>query len=108
MIEETFGKTSDDKSTYKWIKKQISNLKNHRYSTLMKLANNMYEKGISGLDLIKYIENDRSLDETEKYKCLVFIHKVKREFRNEKLLIIFILNIILIRSNDSLENMHFI
>tara|TARA_B100000282_G_C31709597_1_gene480433 strand:+ start:676 stop:1488 length:813 start_codon:yes stop_codon:yes gene_type:complete len=108
MIEDTFGKTSDDKSTYNWIKKQISNLKNHRYSTLMKLANNMYEKGISGLDLIKYIENDRSLDETEKYKCLVFIHKVKREFRNEKLLIIFILNIILIRSNDSLENMHFI
>ena len=108
IIEETFGKTKDEKTTYTWIKKQISNLKNHKYITLMKLANNMYEKGISGLDLIKYIENDKSLDETEKYKCLVFIHKIKKEFRNEKLLIIFILNILLIRSNHSLENMHFI
>ena len=108
IINKTFGVTSEDRCIYNWIKKQISNLKNHKYSTLMKLANNMYEKGISGLDLINYIESDRSLDETEKYKCLVFIHKVKREFRNEKLLIIFILNILLIRSNHSLENMHFI
>ena len=49
----------------------------------MKLANNMYEKGISGLDLINYIENDKSLDESEKYKCLVFIHKVGERARNE-------------------------
>ena len=108
IINETFGITTEEKCIYNWIKKQINNLKNHKYSTLMKLANNMYEKGISGLDLINYIEMDKSLDETVKYKCLVFIHKVKKEFRNEKLFMIFILNILLIRSNHSLENMHFI
>lgn len=107
IISETFGVSNENKSIYNWIKKQISSLKNHKYTTLMKLANNMYEKGISGLDLIDYIENDKTLDDTNKYKALIFIHKVKKEFRNERLLIIFILNILLIRSNQSLENMHF-
>ena len=107
IIAETFGSSNEDKCIYNWIRKQIGNLKNHKYTTLMKLANNMYEKGISGLDLINYIEMDKSLDETDKYKALIFIHKVKKEFRNEKLLMIFILNILLIRSNQSLENMHF-
>lgn len=71
-----------------------------------KIAENLYEKGYSAIDLVEYIK-DLKINEEKKYEYLVFIQKIKKEFRDEKLLMLVILNFLLIRSDDNLENISF-
>jgi DNA polymerase III delta prime subunit len=70
-------------------------------------VNNLYDKGFSSLDLIKYIKKNKNFNELEKFEYLVYIEKIKKEFRNEKLLMITILNFIVFRNNLDLENVSF-
>ena len=73
---------------------------------IWELAEKLYEKGYSGLDLVEYIK-DLKIEEEKKYEYLVFIQKIKKEFRDEKLLMLSILNFLLIRSDYHLENISF-
>lgn len=77
------------------------------YSKLIVMANKLYEKGYSGLDLMDYIENDNKIAEMKKYQLLIVFRKIKKEFRNEKMFILFILNFMVFRSNHDLENISF-
>jgi hypothetical protein len=70
------------------------------------ISEKIYEKGYSELDLIEYIKENIKNDE-KKYEYLVFIQRIKKEFREEKLLIMIILNFILIRKDYSLENISY-
>jgi hypothetical protein len=69
------------------------------------LAEKIYEKGYNALDLMEYIK-DLKINDEKKYEYLVFIQKIKKEFRNEKLLIVTILHF-LIRPEYNLENISF-
>lgn len=73
---------------------------------IINISDTLYEKGYNTLDIIEYIKN-LDIDDLKKYEYLVFIQKIKREFRNEKLLMGFVLNFILIRSDYNLENISF-
>ena len=73
---------------------------------LMDFSKNLYEKGYSALDIMNYVESS-NLDVLKKYRMLLSFNKVKKEFRNEKLLMVFILNFIFIRSDFDLENISF-
>ena len=77
------------------------------YEPLMDLANKLYEKGYSGLDLMSYINHSREIDDLKKYQMLLVFNKIKKDFRNEKIFILFILNFLLLRSNYDLENISF-
>ena len=70
------------------------------------ISENLYEKGYSGLDLIEYIK-DMDISEMKRYEYLVFIQKIKKEFREEKLLMNCILYFLLKRSDYTLENISF-
>ena len=67
------------------------------------LTEQFYDKGITGLDLMNYIMVVHK-DSVEKYRLLLIIQKVKRELKGEKLIIIFILNLLFFRSGSDLEN----
>jgi hypothetical protein len=91
----------------------------------VKVVNKLYQKGYSGLDLMHYIESmttaidatiDSNIDSNSeantsfllrKYELLIHFHKVKAEFRNEKIFMTFILSYFFIRSNAALENISF-
>ena len=77
------------------------------YDKIMEIANKLYEKGYSGLDLMKYIEQNKFINEIKKYQLLLVFNKIKKEFRNEKLFMFFILNF-MFRSDYDLENISFI
>ncbi len=85
-----------------YLKKFLNNVTDT--STLFALTRKFYDKGVTGLDLINYITTTHK-DDLHKYRLLIIIQKVKREIRNEKLLILFILNLIFFRSNEDLENL---
>ena len=81
-----------------------------RQNKLTELSVKLYEKGYSALDIMGLLENHLFLPELnldKRYELLVVFNKIKKEFRNEKLLIMFILNFIFISSNISLENISF-
>ena len=69
---------------------------------------NMYRQLGDGffthLDIMNYISNSKKIDGLEKYKLLIFFDKARIEFRNEKLLIFYILTIVLLRIKCDLEN----
>jgi len=68
----------------------------------------IYEKGYSALDLIKIIENDLIYsNEDRKYEILITFEKIRKEFRNEKMLIFFIINFVWLDSQFNLENVTF-
>jgi len=104
-IEKTFGSQTDKKKTV-WLKKTLNSGKPEDYTSLLDLINKLYEKGYSGLDLINYIELNSDEDE-KKYKLLLNFQKFKKEFRNEKLFMTFILNFYFFRSDLDLENISF-
>jgi DNA polymerase III delta prime subunit len=73
---------------------------------IIDISEKLYEKGYSTLDLVEYIK-EMEIEEIKKYEYLVFIQKIKKEFREEKLLLTCVLNFILKRSDYNLENISF-
>ena len=105
--DKTYGKEKDTKRAITWLKKNIPKIDTSNYANIMEFADKMYEKCYSGLDLLAYIEHSSNIELDKRYKLLIMFHKVKKDFRNEKLFITFILNYLLIRSDDPLENVSF-
>jgi hypothetical protein len=96
-----------------WLKKELIKSVNKKITVedLMTLCVKIYEKAYSGLDIMNLLENTKFLESlitTEKrYELLICFNRVRKEFRNEKLLILFILNFIFLSSELSLENISF-
>ncbi len=88
------------------LKKELKMDKKYSLNELMELCSKLYEKGYNSLDIIKYIEST-SLDENKIFEFMIIFNKIRKEFRNEKLLILFILHFFLFRSDIILENISF-
>jgi hypothetical protein len=79
-------------------------------SKLIEECIKLYEKGYSGLDIISLLENTNnfaSITLEKRYEILFAFNKVRKEFRNEKLLMMFILNFAFLDNVYSLENISF-
>lgn len=83
------------------IKKILVNLTDNS-ENIYQISEKLYNKGISGLDLIEYINTSFKNDEY-KIKLLTVISKVKNELHNELTTIMFIINLIY---NSTLEDLH--
>ena len=107
-IQKTYDFSKEQKTKIVWLKNKIlSKSKHASLNDYFLLSTKLYEKGYSALDLLKVIEN-LEINETKKYKILLIITKVKREFRNEKLLIMYILYLLYSDEVLSDENISFI
>jgi DNA polymerase III delta prime subunit len=75
---------------------------------LFTISNNIYEKGISGLDIIEYIDNSNEEinDGLTKYILLIHYENARREIRDEVLLICHILTLYKMRHIVTLENIY--
>ena len=96
-----------------WLKKELTKyyLKKIGLDELMGLCTKLYEKSYSALDIINLLENQKFLENKmtieKRYEMLLCFHKVRKEFRNEKLLMLFILNFVFTNTELSLENISF-
>ena len=105
-LDNCFGMEQVEHKRSAVLKKALEKDANLGYSGMLALSTKLYEKGYSGLDIMKYVEKLK-IDERKKYQLLLAFHKVKREFRNEKLLMFFMFNFLFIRSDFDLENLSF-
>jgi DNA polymerase III delta prime subunit len=96
-------------SLKKEIIKSISN--DITIGELIDICTKFYEKGYSSLDILTLLENNKFLEtkltSEKRYELLLCFNRVRCEFRNEKLLMLFILNFIFLSSELSLENISF-
>ena len=86
---------------------QIQSKKQRVVSDCMSLITKLYNKAFCSVDLLYYIEHNSKIDDLKKYEYLITFQKIKREFRNEKLLMLFILYFLIFRSDLTLENISF-
>jgi len=86
---------------YEYIKKTLK--KKINYKNLTDIIETFYQRGISGIDIIYYIEKNKDIDNSKKFRYLIFFDKIKKEFRNEKLLMYFIVYFFFMRKTDVLE-----
>ena len=112
-LDETFKRTNIKNARIEWLKKELNKTMNKDIleSDLFAFVVKLYEKGYSGLDLIKLVEDGYDLNvktDMKKYELLITFNKVRKEFRNEKLLILFILNFMFLDMDIDLENISFI
>lgn len=94
------------------LKKEVLKLSNKSsMHELIATCTKLYERGHSALDILSLLENPKFLEatlpETRRYELLVCFNRVRREFRNEKLLFLFVLNFIFLSSELCLENISF-
>ena len=95
----------EDVKRQKLLKQNLKNISGNNFNLFDK-ASELYELGFSGIDLMKYIESS-NVELKKKYQSLLAFQKIKKEFRNEKLLLIFILNFFFIHPDIDLENISF-
>jgi Cdc6-like AAA superfamily ATPase len=75
----------------------------------MNLSTKLYEKGYSALDIVSLLEANKffKLSCEKKFELLCTFNKVRKEFRSEKLLLLFLFNFIYLSSDIVLENISF-
>jgi DNA polymerase III delta prime subunit len=112
-MKKTFNMNDVKKQRIESLKKELTKLKNKKLSVeqMMIFCEKMYEKGYSGLDILNLLQTSNFLELEisieKKYEFLVCFNKVKKEFRNEKIIMLFILNFLFLSSELSLENISF-
>jgi DNA polymerase III delta prime subunit len=113
-LEETFKLKDVKAQRIEWLKKELLKVRaNKKFNSedLISLSNKLYEKAYCGLDIITLLENSNTsislANDNKKYELLFAFNKVRKEFRNEKILIMFILNFLFISLDYSLENISF-
>jgi DNA polymerase III delta prime subunit len=112
-LNEVFNMKDIKIQRYDALKKDILKSINKKTSIkeLMDFCTKIYEKGYSALDILTLLENPKFLEgvinQDKRYELLLSFNRVRREFRNEKLLFLFILNFIFLSSELCLENISF-
>ena len=90
------------KDIQKFINKRPEDIKEVE---LLSFVSKLYEKSYTALDLIKLLEDGNfNIPLDKRYELLITFNKVKKEFRNEKLLLMFIINFMFLDNNINLEN----
>ena len=112
-LNETFQMRDVNAIRMEWLKKYIQKNINDKISIheLFSSCTELYEKGYSGLDVISLLENPKYMEYTitneRRYELLIAFHRVKKELRNEKLLLLFIFSFVFFSLELSLENISF-
>lgn len=113
-LNETFKLKEVKTQRMDWLKKELQKAFSKKESIkndfLIGLSEKLYEKGYSGIDIIQLLDNHGQfvdLSNDKRYELLFAFNKVKKEFRNDKLLIMFILNFLFVSLDFTLENITF-
>lgn len=87
------------------LKTQIESLEQPTHKELVILATEFYENGISCLNIIHWVENTNKINQLDKSSICICFDTIKSEYRSEKLLMLYILDFIFLRSNKDVKSM---
>lgn len=87
--------------------KEYFNISPINHKEILTLCETLYENGFSCLDIIQYISNISTIDDTERANIIVCFHRIKSEYRSEKMLMLYILDYIFLRIDKNIKNITF-
>lgn len=90
-----------------FMKEKMENLFSEEtdHKKLVEVSTELYEKGLSCLDLINWIESSEKIDTIDKSTYCICYDNIKAEYRCEKTLILYMLDFIFLRSNKDVKCM---
>jgi DNA polymerase III delta prime subunit len=112
-LNETFKLRENKIQQLEKLKKEILKISKTKLNLeiLTNFCTKLYEKGFSALDILEILEKHKFMENTitphKKLELLITYNKIRKEFRNEKLLMLFIFTFLFLSSNLSLENISF-
>jgi len=113
-LNKVFDMKDEKTASENWLKKELqklSTINKINVEELINFSTKLYEKAYSALDVLKLLENHKFLEGKitmeKRYELLICFNRVRTELRNEKLLLLFILNFVFLSSNLPLENISF-
>ena len=101
---EAKGRDLNRKRT-RWLRNKIGVAVHYKTpKKCYQLAEQLYDRAYTGIDMMNIFENSSLYPKKEKYGLLIRFDRARREFRCEKLFIFYILVLGFMRRKDSLEN----
>ena len=109
-LKRKFNTIEMDVEKQTWFVNILNNIHIPEYShkNMLDICTSIYENGYSCLDLIQFVNQSTLRSELEKSSIVLCFHKIKSEFRCEKLLLLYMLDFIYLRNDNNIENIYFI
>ena len=107
-IKSKYNFEREEQEKYNVFLENMNSTNKSSHKDLVKLSTNLYENGYSCLDLIEWVKLSSGFKEKQISEIILTFDKVRTEFRCEKLLFLYILDYIYLRSNSDLKNIGFI
>jgi DNA polymerase III delta prime subunit len=83
----------------------VAGLDEIHHTRLISLSEEIYEAGLSSLDIMQWVKATDHIDPTEKAKAGISFDKIRSEYRCEKLLMLYMLDFLFMRSNNDLKSL---
>ena len=111
-LNKVFNMKEIKNQRIKWLKNELLLIDSKiSLEKLISFSIKLYEKSYSAIDIMNLLENTIFMENIitieKRYELLFAFNRVRKEFRNEKLLLLFILNFLFLSSEHSLENISF-
>jgi hypothetical protein len=85
----------------------MSNISAMGHKEMIDLVSCLYENGFSCLDLVEWFKNRSAMDPKLVSSIVLCFHKIRGEYRCEKLLMMYLLDYAFLRKNKDLKNIGF-
>lgn len=84
-LRNVYGESNENKP---YFDKLLGNDLHKTYIEWVHISNEIYEQGLSCIDLVHWLKYHSSLPAQPRSEVIMYFHKVKYEYRNEKLLML--------------------
>ena len=105
-LHQHFIKTKLDTNnkSNEWISSNLKDVDMEEYMEVMNFAERFYQEGLSCFDFIEWIKTSTEFDNKKKNELIMCFNTIKSEFRSEKMLLLYLLDYLYLRSNPSLKS----
>lgn len=87
-----------------WLDTQIKDTNMDNHMELMDFAEKFYQEGLSCYDFIDWVKHTDIISDIKKNEITICFNTIKSEFRNEKLLLLYLLDYLYLRLNPTLKS----
>ena len=91
-------------SSIEWIDNELNEVDIEQHMEVMNFADKFYQHGLSCFDFINWVKSSNQFDIKKKNEITMCFNTIKSEFRSEKMLLLYLLDYLYLRSNPSLKS----
>jgi|TARA_B110000285_G_scaffold233571_1_gene307785 DNA polymerase III delta prime subunit len=94
----------NDNNSIQWIDAKLKEVNMEEHMEIMDFAITFYNQGLSCFDFMNWVKYTDTISNQNKNEIIICFNTIKSEFRNEKLLLLYLLDYLYLRSNPTLKS----